>query len=146
MYFNSLKPELLNQKKKTILFSIIDDEEFIRSIIIRTIKMMNFDDYKLDLIEFESGIQFLESRRLEESGEHLLILDGVMPEMDGMEVLKKVKSDKNRQGIYVLMLTGRKSEPDIKRALTLGADDYLTKPFSITELQARIQRLIKRIK
>jgi len=146
MDFYTPNQELLNQKKKTILFSIIDDEEFIRSIIMRTIKMMNFDDFKLDLKEFENGIQFFESHRLEESGEHLLILDGVMPEMDGMEILQKVKKDKNRRGIYVLMLTGRKSEPDIERALTLGADDYLTKPFSIKELQARIQRIIKRIK
>ncbi|MFL6556047.1 MAG: response regulator transcription factor, partial [Bacillus sp. (in: firmicutes)] len=50
------------------------------------------------------------------------------------------------RNIHVLMLTERKSETDIERALKLGADDYMTKPFSIKELQTRIERLIQRMK
>jgi diguanylate cyclase (GGDEF)-like protein len=127
--------------KKPLFVSIIDDDAIIRTMLMRILKMMDFDHFELNLEAFEDGIQFFNSPRLEESGEHFLILDGVMPVMDGIEILQKVKKNKNSRNIRVLMLTGRKSDSDIERALKLGADDYVTKPFSIKELQARIQRL-----
>jgi two-component system cell cycle response regulator len=132
--------------KKPLFFSIIDDDAIIRTMLLRILNTMDFDHYQLNLEAFEDGIQFFESNRLEKSGEHFLIIDGVMPVMDGIEILQKVKKLKTGRDIYVLMLTGRKSETDIERALKLGADDYVTKPFSINELQVRIQRLITRMK
>lgn len=131
--------------KKPLMISIIDDDEIIRTMLVRILKLMTFEYYELDIMDFEDGITFFESNRLKIKGEHFLILDGVMPIMDGLEILQKVKSMKKRN-IHVLMLTGRKNESDIERALKLGADDYVTKPFSIKELQARIQRLIQRMK
>ncbi|MEH7439594.1 diguanylate cyclase [Neobacillus drentensis] len=132
--------------KKTLFVSIIDDDAIIRTMLVRILKVIDFDHFELNLEAFEDGVQFFESKRIEESGEHFLILDGVMPGMDGIEILQKVKRLKKDRNMHVLMLTGRKSESDIERALKLGADDYVTKPFSIKELQARIQRLIKRMK
>jgi two-component system, cell cycle response regulator len=70
----------------------------------------------------------------------------MMPGMDGLEVLQAVKKGEYADRFTVLMLTGRKSDGDIARALKLGADDYVTKPFSTTELKARIERLLKRVK
>ncbi|MEH7501800.1 response regulator [Neobacillus drentensis] len=143
---------LLNERspleitKKTLFVSVIDDDAIIRTILVRILKIMDFDHYELDFEAFEDGLQFFESKRLDKSGEHFLILDGVMPVMDGIEILQKVKKVEKERNIHVLMLTGRKSESDIERALKLGADDYVTKPFSIKELQARIERLIKRMK
>lgn len=131
--------------KKPLMISIIDDEELIRTMLVRILKVMTFENYELDIMDFEDGMTFFESNRLEKKGEHFLILDGVMPIMDGLEVLQKINSMKKRN-VHVLMLTGRKNESDIERALKLGADDYVTKPFSIKELQARIQRLIQRMK
>ncbi|WP_144554758.1 response regulator transcription factor [Bacillus sp. X1(2014)] len=132
--------------KETLFISVIDDDAIIRAMLIRILKGMVFNDFELDIETFEDGLQFFESKRLEENGIHFLILDGVMPVMDGIEILQKVKKIKNGRNIYVLMLTARKRETDIERALKLGADDYITKPFSIKELQARIERLIKRMK
>lgn len=131
--------------KTPLIISVIDDDEIVRTMLVRILKLMSFEYYELDIMAFEDGITFFESNRLEIKGEHFLILDGVMPIMDGLEILQKVKSMKKRN-IHVLMLTGRKNESDIERALRLGADDYVTKPFSIKELQARIQRLIQRMK
>jgi len=70
----------------------------------------------------------------------------MMPVMDGLEVLQEVKRGRYADRFTVLMLTGRKSDDDIARALKLGADDYVTKPFSITELQARVERLLQRMR
>lgn len=106
--------------------------------------MMNIDQFELDIKAYEDGLQFFESQRLDNTGEHFLILDGIMPVMDGIEILQKVKNDLRKQ-VYVLMLSGRKSPAEIDKALKLGADDYVTKPFSIKELQIRVQQIIQRI-
>lgn len=134
------------QPSQTILnVSVIDDDAIIRTLLVRVLQNVDTGKVMLNIQSFENGEKFFESGRLEQKGKHFLILDGVMPVMDGIEVLDKVKRADQSGKVQVLMLTGRKSEYDIARALKLGADDYVTKPFSITELQARIQRLIQRM-
>lgn len=71
----------------------------------------------------------------------LVILDIMMPDIDGFQVLKKIRETSN---IPVLMLTAKSDEDDKISGLRLGADDYLTKPFSINELMARVNSLIRR--
>lgn len=133
------------QNKKKLFISIIDNDAMIQTMLVRILNMMNIEQFELDIKAFEDGIQFFESKRLDEAGEHFLILDGIMPVMDGIEILQKVKRDLSKK-IYVLMLSGRKSPAEIDKALKLGADDYVTKPFSIMELQTRIQQIIQRMK
>ena len=71
----------------------------------------------------------------------LIILDVMMPDMDGFQVLQKIRAKNN---VPVLMLTAKSGEEDKVAGLRLGADDYLTKPFSINELMARVNSLIRR--
>ncbi|HEK8959414.1 TPA: response regulator transcription factor, partial [Clostridioides difficile] len=71
----------------------------------------------------------------------LVILDIMMPDIDGFQVLKKIRETSN---IPVIMLTAKNDEDDKVSGLRLGADDYLTKPFSINELMARVNSLIRR--
>lgn len=130
---------------QTLNVSVIDDDAIIRTLLMRVLQNIDTGKVILNIQSFENGQKFFESGRLGQAGKHFLILDGVMPVMDGIEVLDKVKSADQSGKVQILMLTGRKSEYDIARALKLGADDYVTKPFSITELQARIQRLIQRM-
>jgi two-component system, cell cycle response regulator len=135
-----------NQPVNNILnVSVIDDDAIIRTLLVRVLQTIDTGKVVLNIESYENGEKFFESGRLEQKGKHFLVLDGVMPVMDGIEVLTKVKNNVNSGQVHVLMLTGRKTEYDIARALKLGADDYVTKPFSITELQARIQRLIQRM-
>lgn len=131
--------------KKSLFISIIDNDTMIQTMLVRILNLMNIEQFELDITAFEDGISFFESNRLNEAGEHLLILDGVMPIMDGIEILQKVKGDSSKH-VYVLMLSGRKSQSDIEKALKLGADDYVIKPFSIKDLQVRVQEIIQRIK
>jgi two-component system, cell cycle response regulator len=140
---NVLVPLLAKHK---LNISVVDDDAIVRTMLVKVLQSMRFDHFfDLNIKAYEDGLKFFQSNRQDEPGEHFLILDGVMPVMDGLEILQKVKQGKNKDRINVLMLTARKSEHDIARALKLGADDYVTKPFSITELQARIQRLIQRM-
>jgi two-component system, OmpR family, alkaline phosphatase synthesis response regulator PhoP len=74
----------------------------------------------------------------------LLVLDVMMPRLDGLDVCRIVRSEPGLEHLPVLMLTARSSEDDLLLGLDLGADDYLTKPFSPRELMARIRSLLRR--
>jgi two-component system phosphate regulon response regulator PhoB len=74
----------------------------------------------------------------------LIILDLMLPEMDGLEVTRRLKNNPRTQNIFIVMLTAKGSEADIVTGLELGADDYITKPFSPRVLLARIKAVIRR--
>jgi two-component system, OmpR family, phosphate regulon response regulator PhoB len=75
----------------------------------------------------------------------LVVLDLMLPGMSGFEVLTRLREDEDTAGVAVLMLTARKEEPDRIRGLELGADDYLTKPFSPQELVLRVGAILRRV-
>ena len=89
-----------------------------------------------------NGLEGLEQLRKNGSTIHLVVSDVMMPEMDGLEMLKAIKSDPALNGTPVVMLTALAGERDKLNALTIGVDDYLTKPFSVTELLTRVQNLL----
>jgi two-component system, OmpR family, phosphate regulon response regulator PhoB len=74
----------------------------------------------------------------------LIVLDLMLPGMSGFEVLEQLRADTATSGIAVLMLTARREEPDRIRGLSIGADDYLTKPFSPQELVLRVGAILRR--
>lgn len=88
-----------------------------------------------------NGIEAL--RMAEEEAPDLLILDGMMPELDGFAVLREWRADEKLRNVPVVMLTARNRENDVVGALEEGAVDYLTKPFSPVELVARVKRIIQ---
>lgn len=87
----------------------------------------------------EDAIRFLERENPE-----LIILDLMLPGMDGLEICRLIKSDNKTKNIPVLMLTAKSEESDVVIGLQLGADDYVTKPFSPKVLLARIKALLRR--
>jgi DNA-binding response OmpR family regulator len=94
-----------------------------------------------DVIVAEDGGKAL--RRLQEVRPDAILLDAMMPVVDGYELLRKIREDENTAKIPVIMLTARKQEQDILTALELGADDYMVKPFIPEELVARLARLLE---
>jgi two-component system, cell cycle response regulator len=136
---------LAKSEQRKLFISIIDDDPIIRMMIMKNLQEIEIDDYKINIQAFEDGLTFFNSSRLSQHGEHFLILDGIMPVMDGLEILKKVKQTNYSNHILVMMLTGRNSKADIAKALELGADDYMTKPFNMENFQSRIKQLIHRI-
>lgn len=77
---------------------------------------------------------------------NLIVLDLMLPGMDGLEVARRLKKNPRTQNIFIIMLTAKGSEADIVAGLELGADDYITKPFSPRVLLARIKAVIRRSK
>jgi len=93
-----------------------------------------------DVLSAEDGQTALEAFR--ESAVDLVILDIMMPAPDGFEVCRAIR---RRSGVPIIMLSARGRERDIVRALDLGADDYLTKPFGVEEMLARVRAALRRI-
>lgn len=76
----------------------------------------------------------------------LVVLDLMLPDMSGFDVLESLRADDSTRDVAVLMLTARRDEPDRIRGLSLGADDYLTKPFSPAELVLRVGAILRRVR
>ena len=117
---------------------IIDDDKELCALMKKCIEQEN-----LSAVTAYSGIEGLQiiKENQNNNGFSLIILDVMMPYLDGFQVLKKIREVSN---IPVLMLTAKSNEEDKVLGLRLGADDYLTKPFSINELTARVHSLIRR--
>lgn len=79
-----------------------------------------------------------------ESLPDLILLDLMLPGMDGLEVCRKLREDPRTRDLLVIMLTAKGTEADVVVGLTLGADDYVVKPFSTSELMARIKTVLRR--
>lgn len=115
---------------------IIDDDKELCILMKKCVEKEN-----LAAVVANGGIEGL--RLLEENNEtcSLIILDIMMPDLDGFQVLQQIRQTSN---VPVLMLTAKSGEKDKVSGLRMGADDYLTKPFSINELMARVNSLIRR--
>ena len=90
-----------------------------------------------------SGTEAIESTRRDRPA--LVVLDLMLPGMSGYDVLEQLRANDATRGVAVLMLTARREEPDRIRGLSLGADDYLTKPFSPQELVLRVGAILRRL-
>jgi two-component system, OmpR family, alkaline phosphatase synthesis response regulator PhoP len=123
--------------KPTIL--VVDDELSIRTVVRSYLESEGYT-----VLLCENGRQAL--NLIEQHRPTLLILDLMLPEMDGLEIATQLRqsSDPALRDIYILMLTARSEETDRIAGLRLGADDYLTKPFSPRELVARVQAILRR--
>ncbi len=94
------------------------------------------------VIAASNGLEGLAQLRNTTQSIHLVVSDIMMPEMDGLEMLKAIKSSEKMNDKPVIMLTALAGERDKLNALTIGVDDYLTKPFSVSELLTRVQNLL----
>lgn len=117
---------------KTIL--VVEDEESIRNITQVYLEQENFR-----VIWADNGPDALEMARSQQP--ELIILDLNLPGMDGMEVAARLRQESD---VYILILTARAEESDRVAGLRIGADDYLTKPFSPRELVARVEAILRR--
>src|SRR5512138_2671859 len=119
-------------KNRTIL--VVDDEERMARFI-----HLNLEHDGFQVIEAYRGMKALQILR--ESLPDLILLDVMMPDIDGFEVLKMIREVSS---VPVIMLTAKGEEDDRVRGLELGADDYVTKPFSPRELVSRVRAVLRR--
>ena len=116
---------------------IVEDNEEMRNFICQLLEHR----YKR-VLKARNGAEGLSLLKRYKADIQLIISDVMMPQVDGLTMLKEIKSNNSWSGIPVIMLTALAAERDKLTALTIGVDDYLTKPFSVTELLARVQNLL----
>lgn len=122
------------QHEKTVL--VIEDDPNIAELL-----EIHLKDLGCELVGAEDGVSGLE--KFHEQEYVLIILDLMLPKLDGLEVCKRIRAENKYTPI--LMLTSKSEEMDKVLGLELGADDYITKPFSIRELIARVKAIFRRI-
>ena len=122
----------MTTRAKRIL--IAEDEIVLRDFVCRNLRARGFD-----VLEASNGLEAI--ALWERENPHLLILDIMMPRMDGLEVCRRVRE---YSAIPIIVLTALDAESDKVAALDLGADDYLTKPFGVEELLARVRAVLRR--
>ena len=111
---------------------------------IRDIEVYALTSTGLDARGFEDGTSFWEA--LQRSQPELVVLDVMLPGIDGVELLKRMKASEALQNIPVIMATAKGTEYDKIQSLDLGADDYLVKPFGIMEMVSRVKAVLRRCK
>jgi two-component system phosphate regulon response regulator PhoB len=123
--------------KETIL--IIEDEEDIAGLIAHHMEGAGFKV----MVAYKGASAF---REMEKALPDLIILDLMLPDMDGTEICRILKQKETTRGIPIIMVTAKAEEVDRIVGLELGADDYVVKPFSTRELTLRVKGILKRIK
>jgi two-component system phosphate regulon response regulator PhoB len=121
--------------KETIL--VVDDEEDILELVRFTLSREGFTI--LCAASGEEAWDLLKTQRV-----HLLVLDLMLPGMDGLALARRIKSEPSTQAVPIVMLSAKGEEADIVTGLELGADDYVTKPFSPRILTARVRAVLRR--
>lgn len=115
----------------------VDDDNTIREIEVYTLESMGFT-----ACGFADGVSMLEALKNEKPD--LIILDIMMPEIDGLQILSKLRSEAAYKDIPVIMATAKGTEMDKIGGLNSGADDYLVKPFGVMEMVARVKAVLRR--
>ncbi len=133
---NKMQNSTNRESEITQRILVVDDEKNISDLIATSLKFVGFD-----VRTAENGSQALAIA--EEYKPHALILDVMLPDLDGIEVCRQLRAD--GQNVGVLFLTARDTVSDKVQGLTIGGDDYMTKPFSLEELIARLRALLRRI-
>ena len=123
----------LDPNKKTIL--VVDDEKPIIDILVYNLKKEGYNT--LEATDGEMGLNIAIEQRPD-----LILLDVMLPKMDGLTVCKRVKQTYN---VPILMISAKDEEIDKIVGLELGADDYITKPFSVRELMARVKANLRKV-
>src|SRR5204862_7643831 len=121
---------------ETSTILLVDDEEAVRKVLTFPLER---DGY--NVVQAADGEEAL--ARFGDQPVDLVVLDIMLPKLDGLEVCKQLRS---RSSVPIIMLTARDDELDKVVGLELGADDYITKPFSIREFRSRVRALLRRAK
>ncbi|MFW5888566.1 MAG: response regulator transcription factor [Patescibacteria group bacterium] len=123
-------------RKNSTKVLIIEDDNFLLSMYATKFEKENFEVFSAE--DGEKGL-----RKAIENSPDIILLDIILPKMDGFEVLKKLKSQKKTKNIPVLLLTNLSQQDDSKKGLSLGADDYLIKAhFMPSEVVEKVKKYL----
>jgi type IV pilus assembly protein PilB len=130
-------PAAPQTKRPRIL--IVDDDDGIKLIVKKALQQLPMD---VEIMTASDGVEALE--KMKEDPADMLVLDVMMPRMDGFTVCEKLRQDIRTTFVPILMLTANADESNRTKGYLVGADDYMNKPFNVPDLNARVTRLLRR--
>lgn len=119
------------------LIYVVEDDSNIREIETFSLKNSGYS-----VMEFECARDFY--KRLGDRVPNLIILDIMLPDEDGLNIIKRLRSNAETKKVPIILVTAKTSELDMVKGLDVGADDYITKPFGVMELIARVKAMLRR--
>jgi len=128
--------EVVGTVSEKLLALAIDDDTNVLKLIKANLLLEGFD-----VITAANGFEGIQA--FEDSDPAVILLDVMMPGMDGLEVIRKIRAISN---VPIIMLTAKDDTQTLQQALSLGADDFISKPFSLRELTARVKSKVRRVK
>jgi len=138
---NQQSPYMSNKiDRKTVHILVAEDNDFYRNIIIRHLKFEGYGDIS-GVLNGREALEIIESKLID-----VILLDINMPELNGFEVLKRLKNNKNYRDIPVIMISADEELESVVKCIELGAEDYLPKPVNSTLLKARLGACIEKKK
>ena len=130
-----MENEVVDKEKKTIL--VVDDEESIKELLVYNLQKEGYNT-----IQASDGLTAVDMALNEKPD--LILLDVMLPKMDGISVCKRIRYALNISNIPIIMISAKDTESDKIVGLEIGADDYITKPFKIREVMARIKANLRK--
>ena len=124
---------------KQISILVIDDDRMIRQVLQNALSRGNFMVHTAE--DGPSGIAFALQEDID-----VILLDWMMPDMDGMEVLMRLKRDEKTRQLPVFMLTSKSEKDDIDQAISAGIDDYIVKPFNAADVAEMVIKRLEKIR
>lgn len=119
------------------LVYIVEDDNSIRELEMYALKNANFN-----VVGFEDGAALL--KELDKKVPDIILLDIMLPQSDGLQLLKQIRESARYGSVPVIMVTAKTSEIDAVKGLDMGADDYISKPFGVMELVSRVKAILRR--
>ena len=116
---------------------VVDDDADIRELVAFKLEQLGFE--VLTAADGEEGL-----RRAQEVRPDIVLLDIMMPKLSGIDVCRRLREQPSTAATPVILLTAKAQEADVERGFSVGADDYIVKPFSLRELSSRVQVLMAR--
>jgi two-component system, OmpR family, alkaline phosphatase synthesis response regulator PhoP len=117
---------------------IVDDDPLIRNLLGQILEP--FEEKGVKILTANNGLVAIESVRRDHPD--IVLLDVMMPKMNGFEVCSIIKKDPAISGVHIIMLTAKGQEIDKNKAIGIGADSYITKPFNIIELMNKVSDVL----
>jgi len=124
------------QTMKPLVYSVEDD------LNIQNVIKIALENAQFEIVNFETAKEMFQ--KLEAQSPEIFLLDIMLPDMNGLEIIKKLKSNPKHKRIPIMVISAKTSEVDRVIGIDLGADDYMIKPFGVLELVSRVKALLRR--
>ncbi|GAE31830.1 GGDEF domain-containing response regulator [Alkalihalobacillus hemicellulosilyticus] len=136
--------DYVKKEVEPIKVTIIEPDDVFRHVLVNLMNRLEMEGFEFVIKDFEDGQSFLDSDYYQSAHTHIVILNDILPQRSGLELVYELRGMPNTNKYLITMLSTRRAEEDMIYAFESGVDEYIVKPFTIHLLEAKIKRLIRR--